>query len=172
MFRTLYWNIPPVVLIALTAIYCGIIIFAKYHGCDPISMGIIERTDQLMPYYVMQTMAKIPGIPGLFTAGVFSGALSTLSSGFNSLAAVTWDDYLKHKFSHPDKSGAHVTKIIAALYGLLAISLSFLVGRLGTVLQASIAISGAIRGPLFGLFCLGIFLPFTNKKVGECFLIS
>ena len=135
-------------------------------------MGIIERTDQLMPYYVMQTMAKIPGIPGLFTAGVFSGALSTLSSGFNSLAAVTWDDYLKHKFSNPDKSGAHVTKIIAAVFGVLAIALSFVVGRLGTVLQASIAISGAIRGPLFGLFCLGIFLPFTNKKVGEHLLIS
>ena len=28
-------------------------------------------------------------IPGLFVAGVFSGALSTVSSGLNSLAAVT-----------------------------------------------------------------------------------
>lgn len=37
----------------------------------------------------MQVMGDIPCIPGLFVAGVFSGALSTVSSGLNSLAAVT-----------------------------------------------------------------------------------
>ncbi len=36
----------------------------------------------------MQVMGDIPCVPGLFVAGVFSGALSTVSSGLNSLAAV------------------------------------------------------------------------------------
>lgn len=60
--RTLYWNIPPVILIALLAIWCGIIIFARYYLCDPISMGIVDRPDQLMPYFVMETMAHLPGV--------------------------------------------------------------------------------------------------------------
>lgn len=37
----------------------------------------------------LQVMKDYPGVPGLFVAGVFSGALSTVSSGLNSLAAVT-----------------------------------------------------------------------------------
>ena len=36
-----------------------------------------------------QVMRDYPGVPGLFVAGVFSGALSTVSSGLNSLAAVS-----------------------------------------------------------------------------------
>jgi Na+/proline symporter len=62
--KTLYWNLPPVVGIALLAIWCGIVVFAKYFQCDPVSMGIIKRNDQLMPYFVMETMASVPGVAG------------------------------------------------------------------------------------------------------------
>ena len=49
-----------------------------------------------MPYFVMRTMAgKVPGLPGLFVAGLLSGSLSTVSSAINSLAAVTLEDYVK-----------------------------------------------------------------------------
>lgn len=60
--RTLFWNIPPVLLIALLAIWCGVVMFARYFNCDPVSMGIIKRTDQLMPYFVMETMSHLPGV--------------------------------------------------------------------------------------------------------------
>lgn len=49
---------------------------------------------QLMPYFVMETLSDYPGVAGLFVCCVFSASLSTLSSGFNALAAVTWDDFL------------------------------------------------------------------------------
>lgn len=55
---------------------------------------------------------------------------------------------------------------VAASYGILSIGLSFVVGRLGTVLQASIAISGSIRGPLLALFVLAFFFPSCNSKGG------
>lgn len=42
----------------------------------------------------METLHQFPGAAGLFVCCVFSAALSTLSSGFNALAAVTWDDIL------------------------------------------------------------------------------
>lgn len=161
--KTLLWNIPPVVGISLLAIISGIIVFARYHTCDPVSMGMIDRYDQLMPYYVMDAMSWIPGVAGFFTACVFSGSLSTLSSGFNSLAAVTWDDFLKGYFPKQNKWTSHITKVIAAFYGFLSLGLAFFVGRLGTVLQASIALSGSTRGPLFGLFCLGLFVPVANE---------
>jgi len=176
--RTLYWNIPPVIGISLMAILSGIVIFSKYHDCDPVSMGIISRTDQLMPFYVMDTMSWMPGVAGFFTAAVFSGSLSTLSSGFNSLAAVTWDDLLVKLpcFSNSNSNNSfvtrHLTKLLAASYGLLSLGLAFFVGRLGTVLQASIALSGSTRGPLFGLFCLGLFFPFVNELGAMCGVVS
>jgi Na+/proline symporter len=37
----------------------------------------------------------MPGLAGLFVAGIFSGSLSTVSSAVNSLAAVTLEDYIK-----------------------------------------------------------------------------
>ena len=68
---------------------------------------------QLLPYYVMDRL-NYPGIPGLFLACLFAGALrytehsecqiiqydlspinSTMSSALGALAAVVWEDMLK-----------------------------------------------------------------------------
>ncbi|XP_054156937.1 sodium-coupled monocarboxylate transporter 1-like [Oppia nitens] len=156
--RTLYWNLPGLIIFAGMSIMCGTVLYAKYHGCDPLTLGLIERHDQLMPYFVMDTLAKYPGLPGLFVACVFSGSLSTLSSGFNALAAVTWEDLIKdHIKLKNEKQVLTVTKIIAMCYGLLAIAMSFGVGNLGTVLQACMALVGSMVGPILGLYLLGIF---------------
>jgi len=40
-------------------------------------------------------MGSIPGLTGLFVAGIFSSALSSVSPVLNSLAAVTMEDYIK-----------------------------------------------------------------------------
>lgn len=48
-----------------------------------------------MPLYVVDSLRHLPGLPGLFVAGIFSGSLSTVSSAVNSLAAVTLEDYFK-----------------------------------------------------------------------------
>ena len=43
----------------------------------------------MLPLHVLHVAGDIPGLPGLFMAGVFSGSLSTISSGLNSLAAIS-----------------------------------------------------------------------------------
>lgn len=55
-----------------------------------------------MPYYVVDTMGHLPGLSGLFVAGIFSASLSTVSAAVNSLAAITIEDYYK----------VHVVKIV------------------------------------------------------------
>lgn len=47
-----------------------------------------------MPYFVMELMQSLPGMAGLFVACLYSGTLSTVSSGVNSLAAVTLQDFI------------------------------------------------------------------------------
>ncbi len=83
-------------------------------------------------------MDKIPGLTGLFIAGILSGSLSTVSSAINSLAAVSWEDYV-----HPiiqklgrgkTKNGVSINpamisfynKLLALLYGCVCIGVAFL----------------------------------------------
>lgn len=47
----------------------------------------------MLPYYVVNAMT-VPGLAGLFVAGIFSASLSTISASCNALAAVTLHDYV------------------------------------------------------------------------------
>ena len=47
----------------------------------------------------MDILGNVPGFPGFFVAGVFSGALSTVSGGLNSLTAVALEAVMETGFS-------------------------------------------------------------------------
>ena len=55
-----------------------------------------------------------PGVPGLFIASLFSGALSTVSSSLNALAAITWEDMLRPHWDHR-LTDSRKTKLIKGL---------------------------------------------------------
>ena len=73
----------------------GLAIFATYASCDPLRAGVTSRRDELVPHFVADQLGHVPGLGGLFIACVLSGALSTISSSLNSLAAVTWEDFFR-----------------------------------------------------------------------------
>lgn len=64
-------------IMALVSMCCfmGLVIYAYYYKCDPITRGLIHKSDQLLPFYVMHIASSMPGLPGLFVSGVFSAAL-------------------------------------------------------------------------------------------------
>lgn len=53
----------------------GLVLGATYADCDPFVTNKIERTDQLLPYYVLNVAKNIPGISGFFIAGVLTASL-------------------------------------------------------------------------------------------------
>lgn len=61
--------------IKLCAVLLGLVLSATYAECDPFVTKQIERTDQLLPYYVLNIAKNIPGLSGLFTAGVLTASL-------------------------------------------------------------------------------------------------
>jgi sodium-coupled monocarboxylate transporter 8/12 len=126
---------------------------------------LIEKSDQLMPYFVMDELKMYPGVPGLFVACVFSASLSTLSSGFNALATVTWDDFLKNtKLADMSEWKIKLScKLIGAIYGVFSVLMAFVVGLIGSVLEAAISLAGSLVGPLFGLYMLALMCPFANS---------
>ncbi|KAH6928247.1 hypothetical protein HPB50_013040 [Hyalomma asiaticum] len=65
----------------------------------------------LMPYIVQDLLYEYPGLCGLMAAAVYSSSLSTLSSGYNSLAAVTWEDFLRPCMKRSESSALRITKV-------------------------------------------------------------
>jgi len=58
-----------------------------------------------------------------------------------------------------------VLKLLAFFYGLLCVTLTFLVDSIGSgVLQISLTIFGVVGGPLLGLFSLGMSNKRANQK--------
>ena len=55
--------------------------------------------------------------------------------------------------------------LIAAIVGVIAVGFGLLMGQLGTIFQAIYSLSGALKGPVDGIFITGIFAPWTNLKV-------
>lgn len=98
---------------------------------------MVKTKDQIFPLFVMQVMGDIPCIPGLFVAGVFSGALSTVSSGLNSLAAVTLQDFIEGACNIQLSKSASIwtTRGLALGYGILSYAVVFLVKYLPGVLE-------------------------------------
>ena len=167
--KALWLQWPILALLSLTTSYAGLVIYAYYKDCDPVLRGRIDKSDQILPLFVIDTMGQYPGLSGLFISGIFSGSLSTVSSAINSLAAVTLEDYIKSFVTVREESETLILKALAFAYGVGCLLLTFLVEYLGAgVLQASLTIFGVVGGPLLGLFSLGMMTRRANEKGALC----
>lgn len=149
---------------------CGMVAYAYYHDCDPIQAKQVAKPDQIIPHFVMQVMGHIPAIAGLFVGGILSATLSTVSSALNAAATVLYVDFIK-----PNNKGGRLfkatvskemllTKIISLVFGSLSFALVFVVAELPGVLQAALTLIGIVNGPIFGVFTLGMFIPFASNR--------
>ncbi|GFN86217.1 sodium-coupled monocarboxylate transporter 2 [Plakobranchus ocellatus] len=158
-------NLPGLIFIVSAACMIGIVMFAFYVDCHPISYGIIDKTDQLVPLYVMDILGDYPGLPGVFVSCVVSGSLSSLSSGLNALSAVTLELLPARWLRGASQFKTTVlSKLMVFFYGVLAICLAYVVSKLGSVLEAVYTVFGILNGPLLGVFTLGMFYPWANKR--------
>lgn len=142
----------------------GLVMYARYGEESPLDQGYVTTNDQMVLYFVMDVLRDLPGLPGLFVACLFSGALSTISSAFNSLATVTMEDLIKpHVPAMTEARATLLSKMLALAYGLVCLAMAYIASLMGSVLQAALSIFGMVGGPLLGLFCLGMFFPWANS---------
>ncbi|XP_028421504.1 solute carrier family 5 member 6 isoform X3 [Perca flavescens] len=163
--RSCYMVFPSLQLALALSCVMGLVMFARYCGEDPSDKLGTSSKDAMVIYFVMDMLQGLPGLPGLFIACLFSAALSTISSAFNSLATVTMEDLIKPHF--PTMTEARATllsKALAMSYGLLCLAMAYITHLMGdSVLQVALKIFGMVGGPILGLFCLGMFFPWANS---------
>ena len=95
------FTIPLLSMFRSMLLTTGLVVTAYFYvtRCDPMKAGYINNRNQMVPYFVLVAFRSLPGFAGLYISAILSGALSTLSSGINSLAANTVEDFLS-RFLH------------------------------------------------------------------------
>lgn len=166
-FRALWTFIVGVIFILTICCYSGLLIYATYYTCDPLTTKLAVAKDQLLPLLVMDVLGLFPGLPGLFVAGVFSAALSSLSTGLNSMSAVVLEDFCKPYCKEPltENQSRYIMRGVVVVFGVICVALVFVVEHLGSVLQLSISLGSVSNGPLLGIFTLGVMVPWVHATV-------
>ncbi|KAJ8952509.1 hypothetical protein NQ318_003305 [Aromia moschata] len=145
--------------------YAGILVYATYYGCDPLSLGRIKADDQILPLFVMETVGHLRGVPGLFIAGVFGAALSSLSVVLNSTAQVFLEDFIKGcmRLTLSERTATLVVKSVVLVLGTVAVGFLYVVEHMGGVLAMASSLSAIAAGTTCGIFTLGMLVPWANS---------
>ncbi|PIK52149.1 putative sodium-dependent multivitamin transporter isoform X1 [Apostichopus japonicus] len=187
---SMWLNVPFSTIVIGAATLQGVVLYAFYHTktdvvsptmyCDEDCTSPLEQPvtyvnqppnftspDQIVMIFVNQQFSHIPGYQGIFISCIFAGALSTISSGINSMVAVTIEDIWKplrkwlkdhHQIQLHDNDArdTKISKILSVLFGLLSIGLAFLASRLGTLVTIINSVLGIFGAPILGAFLVGM----------------
>lgn len=158
------------IVVALSS-YLGAVIYSAYGPCDPYLGGEISRRDIILLHYVAHRLDQVPGLRGLFVAGIVSATLSTLSSFANSMAALALQDFVRPlhaRFSSSrnemsEKKTVIVAKLLTAVFGIVCVLMAYAIEKANSrLLQTTATLLGAIGVPFLTSFVLGIFTRFVN----------
>ncbi|KAK8387827.1 hypothetical protein O3P69_020033 [Scylla paramamosain] len=165
--RLVYFFLIALWCLWIVFFFSGLVAYAIYSTCDPLTSGKINKADQIIPFLVTDKLGHVPAMAGIFVAAVYGGVLSTLSTCGNSTVCMVWEDFLKPLpfFSgFSDSSATRVMKILSSLTGVISVALGMLMSNLGNIFHVIFSISGALSGPITGVFLVGILMPWVDGK--------
>ncbi|XP_060071966.1 sodium-coupled monocarboxylate transporter 1-like [Ylistrum balloti] len=157
--------LPIILIYNIVLMFMGSLMYTYYRmsNCGPFEAGFVTSMNQMTPYFVFDVLRTLPGMSGVYVSCLFSGSLSTLSSGLNALAANTVEDVLPRSFRSSKISLAKIAKLTVLIYGVFAIGIAYTLQYVsGPITQITLAIFGACGGPMGGLFFLGGLFPNAN----------
>ncbi|XP_047739797.1 sodium-coupled monocarboxylate transporter 1 [Hyalella azteca] len=175
--RVIYYAIFGMLLLRFLINLAGVVIFAFYADCDPLTMGgVVKSNLRIVVVYVLQDLTSIPGLAGLFVASIYAAVLSSVSTQVNSMTALLWEDFLKNLKVFETWSEVTITylqKLLVFLTGVIGIVMSLIATNSPAFISRLFRLTGAISGPMVGLFLTGLYLPWVKgKSAGFGFLLS
>ncbi|XP_064116377.1 sodium-coupled monocarboxylate transporter 1-like [Macrobrachium nipponense] len=147
--------------------FSGLVAYAAYSDCDPVTSGQVEKADQILAFMVGDKLTHIPGMIGLFVSAVAGALLSSLSSFVNSTVVLLWEDIFSgwEFFSRMSpKTTMLLTRTLCCVIIVVAVGSAVIIEKFGTLFQAAYTISGTLLSPFDGLFFTAIAAPWVNVK--------
>ena len=123
----------------------------------PQGETISSAADSLFPLFIR--MGLPAGITGLIAAALLAAAISSLSSGLNSVSSVIQEDILKKMRCFEGREfTVKSIKLISIFLGVAVLGCSFLVGYVqGNLFDVLIKVVNLVTAPLFVLFFHAMF---------------
>lgn len=164
--RALYINVGAgfAVSVLLAGLGFSVLGFFQTHP-HAIADGknLLADADFLFPHFIANYLPH--GLAGLVIAAMFAAAMSSLDSGINSIVTVFHVDFLG-RFRRRKLRKEHSVKLARALVlgiGIAVVLLSAPVGNVpGNITEVTNKTNGLFVAPLFGLFFMCLFVPFST----------
>lgn len=152
------------IVVLLGLIGLAVLAFFSAHP-DRMADGqtVYANADKLFPRFVVVGLPT--GLSGLVIAGLLAAAMSSLSSGVNSSAAVISEDFLNRftKQSENRREPVMLVRRTSLVVGIVVVVLSSLIGHVqGNMLEVIYKVVNLFTAPLFYLFFMAIFVPKAN----------
>jgi len=117
-----------------------------------------------VPLFVVSNLGHIYGMPGLFIAGVFGASLSSLSVYLNSTSLVILQDIVRgcFKMQPGERASTILVKSSVVILGIVSFAMVFLLEKVSGILSVSISLAALAASSTFGIFTLGMLVPWAN----------
>ena len=73
--RLMWFFVVGVWCLWIMFFFSGLVAYAVYSTCDPLTSGKINKEDQIIPFLLNDKLIQIPGLCGLFVSAVYSAML-------------------------------------------------------------------------------------------------
>lgn len=161
---SLLTNLAAKILLALVGLAL-LAFFTKNTEMLKYGKTLQEQADEIFPRFIIISLPE--GLSGLLIAALLAAAMSSLSSGINSVATVLSADFIK-RFQLPfftQKSELSKVKVLSYLIGLIVILLSLFIGQVeGNLIDISNKVVNLFVAPIFVLFFMAFFVPFASSN--------
>lgn len=122
-----------------------------------------EKPDLMMPIFIREYLPH--GLIGILMVAIFSAAMSSLSSGVNSLSAASVEDFFNRKKQLNTETYMRYSKYATLFWGLVCIVLAFFTGDIAkTVIEAINKVGSVFYGPILATFIAAIGIKSINSK--------
>lgn len=163
--KTLYTN--AVLTLPATIIFFGLgtLLFIFYTEMPNALSPAMSNNDSIFPWYIVRELPI--GVSGLLVAGIFSAAMSSISSSLNSVSTAYCNDF--HSHFKPNVSDmkllriARVATIVTGILGLL-LALWMASSNIKSLWDQFYRFLGLFTGGLGGMFLLGMLTKKANAK--------
>jgi SSS family solute:Na+ symporter len=137
----------------LVLTYCafGVMLAAFLAASPEFAAQLAGRAaDDLVPRFLVSYVPA--GVLGVVVAGILAAALSSVDSAFNSLSAVTVEEFLPES---TDRASLRWARVITAGWGMAAVAAGLWFARSGeTTIEIINRVGSALYGPVLAVFLL------------------
>lgn len=163
--KTLYTNAILTLPASIIFFGLGTLLFIFYSEFPERLSPTISNNDSIFPMYIVKELPI--GVSGLLVAGIFSAAMSSISSSLNSVSTAFCNDFYKRfKRDVPDKRLLRIARMVTVLTGLIGMLLALWMANsnIKSLWDEFYRYLGLFTGGLGGMFLLGMLTKRANAK--------